>query len=204
LNLRILTLAIALASAAGAYAQGTAASAPVASSPAKKQLVQKVLSLQQAGIDNMARALAQEPAEQLWQQAEMALRSNVPADKRDAVARDIQADLKKYVDETVPLVRDRATKLAPTVIGAMLEEKFSEDELKQLIAWMESPVSHKYQQMMPEMQQTLGEKLVRETKPAVEPKVRALQESIGKRLGLSPRPAAAPASAASGTPAKKK
>ena len=200
MNLRILTLAVALASAAGAYAQGTAASAPVASSPAKKQLVQKVLSLQQPGIENMARALTQEPAQQLWQQAEMALQSNVAADKREAVARDIQADLKKYVDETVPLVRDRATKLAPTVIGPMLEEKFTEDELKQLVAWMESPVSHKYQQMAPELQRALGEKLVRETGATVEPKVRALQDTIAKRLGLPPRPA----QAASGAAPKKK
>ncbi len=199
MNLRILTLAIALASAAGAYAQGTA-SAPAASSPAKKQLVQKVLNLQQGSIENMARALAQGPAEQLWQQAEMALRANVPADKREAIARDIQGDLKKYVDEAVPLVRDRAAKLAPTVIGPMLEEKFTEDELKQLIAWMESPVSQKYQQMAPEMQRALGEKLVRETGPAVEPKVRALEDSIGKRLGMPPRPAAA----ASGAAPKKK
>lgn len=203
MNLKIVTLAVALASAAGAYAQGSAASAPAAAaSPAKKELVQKVLNLQQAGIDNIARALAQEPAEQLMQQADVAVRSNVPADKRDAVWHDIQSDAKKYVDEAVPVVRDRAAKLAPAVIGPMLEEKFSVDELKQLVAWMESPVSRKYSQLGPEMQRALGEKLVQDTRVQIEPKVRALQQSIGKRLGIQ-QPAAPSTPAASAAPKKK-
>lgn len=173
---------------------------------AKKELVQKILVLQQPIIEGMARQLAQEPAMTMMQQAETALQQRVAPDKREAVAKEIQADMKKYVDETVPVVRDRAVKLAPSTIGALLEEKFTEDELKQVIALLESPVNKKYQSMGGDMQRVLGEKLIAETRPVVEPKIQALQRSVARRLGLDqqaqPAQPAAPAPKAS-APAKK-
>ena len=63
-------------------------------------------------------------------------------------------------------MRDRALKLAPSTIGAVLEEKFSEDELKQLVAWLESPVNKKYQQLGAEMQNAFAQKLRRRSRPA--------------------------------------
>lgn len=168
--------------------------------PTKKELVAKVLLLQQPAIEQAAQALAERPAAQLMQQAGLALQSRVAEDKREATAKEIQADVKKYVDEVVPLVRERAVKLAPATIGTLLEEKFSEDELKQLIAIIESPVNRKFLQLGGEMQKALLDKLVAETQGAVEPKVKALELSIGKRLGL-PAPAAA-ASKTSKAPAK--
>ena len=165
--------------------------------PTKKELVAKVLLLQQPAIEQAAQALAERPAAQLMQQAGLALQSRVAEDKREATAKEIQADVKKYVDEVVPLVRERAVKLAPATIGTLLEEKFSEDELKQLIAIIESPVNRKFLQLGGEMQKALLDKLVAETQGAVEPKVKALELSIGKRLGLpAPAPAASKTSKA--------
>ena len=171
----------------GAHAQST---------PAKKELVAKLLLQQQPAIEQLAQALAMRPAEQMMQQAGLALQSQVPADKREAIAKEIQADVKKYADETVPLVREQAVKLAPSTIGAVLEEKFTEDELKQLISIMESPVNRKFQQLGGEFQKVLMEKLVAETQGAVQPKVKALEQAVGKRLGLPAQAAAAPAKAA--------
>lgn len=189
-RLMILTL---LVLASGVQAQATST---------KKELVNKVLLLQQPAIEQAAQALAERPAAQMMQQAGMALQSQVAADKREAIAKEIQADVKKYVDETVPMVRERAVKLAPSTVGALLEEKFSEDELKQLIAIIESPVNRKFLQLGGDMQKALLDKLIAETQASVEPKVRALEQSIGKRLGLSaPTAGAAPAPAAS-KPAK--
>lgn len=152
----------------------------------KKELVAKVLQLQQPAIEMAARALAERPAALMMQQAGQALQTRVAADKREAIGKEIQADVKKYLDEAVPLVRERALKLAPSTIGAMLEEKFSEDELKQLIAIIESPVNRKYSQMSGELQKSLVDKLVADTQGAIEPKVKALEQVIVKRLGLPP------------------
>lgn len=170
------------------------------STAAKKELVAKVLLLQQPAIEQAGRALAERPAAQMMQQAGMALQSRVAADKREAIGKEIQADVKKYLDEAVPLVRDRAVKLAPSTIGALLEERFSEEELKQLIAVIESPVNRKFTQMSGDMQKVLMEKLVADTQGAIEPKVKTLEQAIGKRLGL---PAAgAPVAGAARPPAK--
>lgn len=196
---RALALALSLTfGATGAFAQTPAAPAvpTPASSPAKKELVTRLLKLQQPAIEALARQLAEQPAGQLLNQAGVALQARVAADKREATATAIRADVKKYTDEAVPLVRERALKLAPATVGKLLEEKFSEDELRQLVALLESPVYAKYTQLSGEMQKTLLEKLVADTRPSIEPKIRVLEASVGKRLGIQPAsqtPAAKPA-----------
>ena len=55
-----------------------------AASAAKKELVQKVLKLQQPSVENLARNLVEQPAGQLMQAAGRALQTQVPADKREA------------------------------------------------------------------------------------------------------------------------
>jgi hypothetical protein len=162
----------------------------------KKELVQKILAQQQPGIEALARDIARDTAGRVMRAAAAGLQS-VPSDKREAAGKAIEADIKKFYDETDALLRDRAVKLSPATIGATLEEKFTEDELKQLLAWFESPVNKKYQQLGPEMQNGLAQKLVADTKPAIEPKLKALEQSIKKQLGTplaadSAPPAAVP------------
>ena len=104
--------------------------------------------------------------------------------------------MKKYSDEVVPVVRERAVKLAPETIGKLLDDKFSEEELRDLIKVLESPVGRKFAQLNIDMQKALNEKLVAEMRPTVEPKVKALEASIAKRLGIQPAAVAAPISGA--------
>ena len=161
------------------------------STPAKKALVARILKVQQPGIEGMSRSMAERPAIELLDRAGLALSERVAADKRDAVAKEIQADVKKYLDEAVPLVTSRAVRLAPTTIGSLLEEKFTEDELKQVTMFLESPAFNKYQQLTGEMQKVLAEKLLADTRSVIEPKVVALEQAVSKRLGIV-TPAAAP------------
>lgn len=209
MNQRLLTpIALALSLFTGAALAQATAPAAAASSPAKKELVAKLLKLQQPGIEALARNLAEQPAAQFMNQAGMILQSRVPPEKREAAAKEIGADVKAYAAEAVPLVRERAIKLAPSTTGKLLEERFSEDELKQVIAMLESPVYTKYSQASGDLQKALLEKLVADTRPAIEPKLKALEASIGKRLNAATSapaaptaPAAAPSGAA-GKPAK--
>lgn len=167
----------------------------------KQALIAKILKAQQPSIEGLARTIVEQPAVQMSQQASMALQSRVAADQREAVAKKIQAEFKKYVDEATPIVRDRAIKLGPTTIGKLLDEKFSEKELKDLLAIFESPVNRKFLDLAPTLQRSLGEALVKETKPQIEPKVRVLEEKIAGHLGI-PR-AATPTAAAPEAPAAK-
>ena len=52
---------------------------------------------QQGGIDGIARSLVEQPAMALMQQAGMILQTRVAPEKREALAKEIQADVRKYV-----------------------------------------------------------------------------------------------------------
>lgn len=171
-------------------------------SPAKKELIARILVLQQPGIEQTAQALVERPAAMLQQQAGLALQTRVPPEKREAVAKLVQQDLTKYVDEVGPVVRQQAVKLAPSTIGTLLESKFTEDELKQLIAIIESPVNRKYQQIGGELQAALGQALITQTQATVQPKVKALEQSIAKHLGLPTAPAGKVSDPATKSPKK--
>ena len=189
----ILALALLVAASTVAQAQST---------PAKKELVARILKVQQPGIEATARGLVEQPAMELMDNAANALRVRVAKDKQEAVAREIQSDVKKYVEDAFPVVRDRAVTLAPSTIGALLEEKFTEDELKQVIAIMESPVYGKFQRMGNDMQKALIDKVVADTRGTIEPKVRTLEQTVAKRLGVTSPPGAPAAAAKPAKPPK--
>ena len=198
-------VAAALVAAAACASAQTPAPAAAAPAGGKKELVQKILQLQQGAIENVARQLVEAPVAQLMQQAGPLLQQRVAADKREAVAQEIQADMRRYMDEALPIARERASRLAPTTLAPLLEEKMSEDELRQALATlqqMDSAGYRKYVQLGGEMQRALGEKIIAETRGQIEPKVQALQASIGKRLGVAP--AGAASGAASGAATKRK
>lgn len=167
-----------------------AAVAGAQTSATKKELVAKVLQLQQAGIEGIARAMVEQPAAVLMQRAGSIMQTRTPPDKREAIGREIQGDLKKYVDEALPIVRERALKLAPATIGALIDERFTEDELKQLVVILESPVNRKFQQLDRDLTRSLQERLFADTKALIEPKIKALEVAVAGRLGI---PASAPA-----------
>lgn len=183
-------------------APAAAASAPAAlpSSPAKKALVQRILTLQKPALEVMATSLAEQPLAEMRQPVLEAVASRVPADQRDTTVKAIDADFRKYLDESVPIIRDKAVQLAPSTVGTLLESRLTEDELKTLVAFFESSASKKYAQVAPEAQNALVQKLVTDTRQTIEPKIRAVQQSVSNRLNAFPAPGAASAPAAA--PAK--
>ena len=180
---RFLIGALALVAAGAAGAQVTTSTA---SSPAKKELVQRFLKVQQNDIEGAARSLVEQPAAAMMREAGLAMQQQqMPAEKFQQLGKQIEAEVKKYVDEAYPLVRDKALKIAPTTIGAALEAKMTEDELKQLLAWLDSPVNKKFQQLGP-VRNTFVQKVVAESVPAVDPKVSALDARIRVIIGVPP------------------
>lgn len=202
---RLAPLALAIMLAGAAFPLSAQVAAPatpaVASSPAKKELVKKALQLQQAGIESIGNAMANQAAGQLLQIATPAI-ARLPQEKRQGVATELQGEVRKFQNEVAPVLRASAVKWAPSILGAALEEKFTEEELKTLVAWLESPVSRKYHQLSGEAQQALTQKIVTETRPQVEPKLKALEQAMTAKLNAAqaaataapaaPPPAAAP------------
>lgn len=160
------------------------AAATLAHAQTKKELVQKVLALQQPMIETISRNIAERPAFQLMQVSGQFIQTQVPADKREALGKQVETEIRKFVDDAVPVLRERALKLAPSTLGATLEEKFTDDELKQMIAWLESPANKKLQQVGPEMQTSFAQKLTTEAAPLLDPKLQALQTRLRTLLGV--------------------
>jgi hypothetical protein len=206
---RLIDLALVAATAL-AHAQNTAIpGAP--SSAAKKDMVQRLLTIQQPDLEGMMGDLIARPARQIIADAEEILATRIAPEKRPDAIKKIQDAINKYRDETSPLMRERAGKVAQSSLGPLLEEKYSEEELKQLVAMLESPIYKKYQQGMPDLTKAYGQAVLKELEPAVQPKVVALQQSIGKALSDSagaaapakPAPSAKPSAPAASKPAKK-
>lgn len=202
-SMKILAATALVLAANVSLAQATSPAAPLPSSPAKKELIAKLGVIQQPGVEALSRNILQQPLGQLMQGAGAALQQ-VPADKREATAKAMEAEIKKFVDENTPMMRDRALKLAPSTIGVMLDERFTEDELRQLLNWLESPVSKKFSQVNNELQKALADKLLAEAGPTLDTRFKALQATLAKILGITPAPAAAtPPAASKPAPAKK-
>lgn len=179
------------------------AAAAHAQTSAKRELVQQLLALQKTGLEEMARMIVERPAAQTLQAARNALDTQPPSERRDSAGRAVETEVKKFIDEAVPVLRERALKIAPDTYGAALEEKFNETELKQLVAWYGSDLSKKYQLTVPDLQNAFGQKLVAEAGPLLDGKLQALQQKVraalstpGSAPGTAPRassPAAKPA-----------
>lgn len=200
-TLFFLTLSTALV---GPFFQVHADTAPVPEVE-KKELIDKLLTLQRGLIEGIADGLLQQPVNQLLQQAHTALQSRVAPEKRDNLNKSVREDIQKFLDEATPLVRNKAILAAPSTLGSLLEEKFSPDELKQLIAIIESPVNRKLNEMGPEMQQRLTEKIISDARPEIELQIRNLQNRLAKRfaVGSSNEAPAAEPSALPLKPSKK-
>lgn len=168
-----------------------AAWAVAAGAQTQKELVERILVLQQPGVEALARGLVEQSVAPMIAQVGPVVAARVPAERRQALLDEMKADVQRYVDESTALLRDRAARLAPSTIGRLLEERFSEDELRQLLAMLESPVNRKFQQLGPELQKTLVDQLVSESKSQIDPKLKALDAQLVKRLRAATQPAAA-------------
>ena len=207
MKLRLASALMALAALGVAnIAAAQTPAAPTQSSPAKKELVQRLLRLQQTDVEGFARTVVERPAAQMMREAGLALQQQAaPQEKREAAARAIEAEVKKYVEEAYPIVRDRALKLAPSTIGAVLEAKMTEEELRQLVAWLESPTAKKYQSLAVDLRNTFSQKLVAEMPAVLEPTLIALDGKIRVILGVPPAgaPSAGSTAPAPARPASK-
>ncbi len=200
-----------LGTALAAQAQNTPApAAPAAASvpapsAAKKDLLNRLLALQQPALESTARNLAEQPMRQMLAAAEQAL-PRVPEDKREAAVKQIEGLAKKYAEEAAAVSKERSAKIAQSALLPLYNEKFSEDELRQLLVALEAPAYKKFQQAMPEAGNAFTQQLVTELRPVLDPKLKTLEASVASALGMTPNgeAPAKPAKPAASTPKPKK
>ena len=167
------------AAAAAPATPSAAASAPAAS-PARQALVDRLLSLWH--VEDVAVVMVQRPAVNAMEQARVVLQGRVSAEKRDRTLKDISSDVQTYVDEATPIAKANAQKLVAPTVGPMLLESFDDNELRQIIALLESPVKKKFEKLVPVMEKTLGEKVASESAAAINPKLQTMTQAVGLKL----------------------
>lgn len=155
-------------------------SADAKPSEAKARLIERVLTLWHP--EELVMVMVQRPAVDALQQARIALQGRVSAEKRDATLKDLATDVQKYLDEATPVARDNAKRAMATTVVPMLQQHFSEDELKQLITLLESPLKKKFEQLLPRMERALGEKVAQDSRAAIDPKLQAMTHAVGLKL----------------------
>lgn len=179
------TLTAALLLAVGHAAAATVPAAPAAA-PGKQALVEKVVKL--ANFGDVGEAMLQAPVGNAVEQARVMLQGRAVPEKRDAAMTDIVKEAKDFMSENTPLARASADKLIPSTVSPMLAERFTEDELRQLVTVLESPVAKKFYEMLPELKKKLGDGITADAGPAIAPKLKTLQEKVGLRLRAAVTP----------------
>jgi hypothetical protein len=121
-------------------------------------------------------------------QARAMLQGRVVPEKRDAAMKDIADEARKFLDDALPIVNNSTQKIVPATVAPMLAERFTEDELRQVLAMLESPLKKKFEAMLPDVQKALGSKIAADARPQLDPKLQDLQQKIGMRLRTAVNP----------------
>ena len=177
-----------------------AAIAQTASS--KTELAAKVVSLQQGPeLERLVAQLAGSTTQQLIANWGPKLETNVPKARQEKASEELNAELKKYADDTVQLINKQVKKVSADVLVPAYAERFTQEELQQIAAFFDSPVIKKYQAAAPELGNAFVQKLVEVTRPDVVARARQFDDAALKIVGNSP---SLPSSESkSGKPAKK-
>lgn len=147
---------------------------------AKQELVSRVLQLWHP--ETIGESMLQQPVGDAVQQARAVLQGRVSPEKRDAAMKEIMGDARQFMEDNRPATQASAQKIVGTTVAPMLAERFTEEELRQIIAILESPVKKKFEAMVPELQKKLGEGVAADTRAVIDPKLQELQQRIGMRL----------------------
>ena len=186
-------------SAAAALAIVLTCSAALAQGDAqKKELAGRIVSLQQgAEMDQLSAQLANQAVGPMVAKWAPRLQAEVPESQRKEVADKLNGELNKFREDTFAIIRGKANQVSTETMVPLYMERFSEDELRQLIAFFDSPVVKKYQAALPEMLNSLVQKLVETVKGDVQTRTAAFDATAAKLIGAESAKKGAP-------PAKKK
>lgn len=167
----------------------------------KTDLAAKVVTLQQGPeLDRLVIQLAGSTTQQLIANWGPKLETNVPKARQEKASEELNAELKKYADDTVQLITKQVKKVSADVLVPAYAERFTQEELQQIAAFFESPVIKKYQAAAPELGNTFVQKLVEASRADVLVRARQFDDAALKIVGNSPSASPDPKA---GKPAKK-
>ena len=165
---------------------------------AKKALATKLAQMQAksdgASMANQLTADAVQLPLATWSQR---LDESVPPARQKDVRDKLDVELKKFADNTHKAIEAQVSKAAESALVPLFMDKLSEDEMKTVIAYMESPAAVKFQSLSADAGNAWAQKVIDATRPTVEANVKSFDAAATKIVGA---PATPPATgAASGS-----
>lgn len=161
----------------------------------KRELAMQVIELQQGPemerlINDLARSAVGPSL-----QAGAAQLQRLPKERQAAATEQLNAAARKLGTQAEAEIRNKMKAAVAQSLLPAYTERFSEDELTQLIAFFSSPTIKKYQSVSPELGQALVKRLVELTQPTIKRQVQTFDAEAAKALGLQLAPPKASASA---------
>ena len=117
----------------------------------------------------------------------------MPTDKQKDVREKLDVELKKLLDATGKTVEAQAAKTAESALVPVYMEKLSADELKTIVAYLESPASTKFQEAGGQAANAWAAQIINATESAVEGHLKKFDETAAKivKAATGAKPAAA-------------
>lgn len=150
----------------------------------KQALIDRVLALWHP--ETIAIVMVQRPATQAMEKSAIAMQTaHVPKEKMDKTLKDIAVDVQKYVDSATPVAKASAKKNVGPAVAPLLAQNFSADELRQLVAMLESPVKGKFEKIVPQMETAIGQRVQAEIGPEIDKQIQAMTQAVGTKLRVA-------------------
>ena len=174
----------------------------------KLEWANKAVAIQQSlALEQLAKQLADSATEEILRNWGPRLQSEVTPAKMDQSRDNLNAELTKYSDDVAKTINSKISKVSSGSLVPAYMEKFSVDELKQLVAFFESSTIKKYQSVAPELGNLFIKQLVEESRPEIAARTKLFDDAAAKIIGVSPAsrgPATNPATADKSKPPVKK
>lgn len=154
----------------------------------KLEWATKAVAVQQGPeLERLVNQLAESSSQGIVQSWGDKLRSDVPKDKVEQTTQSLNTELKKYNDDAVKIISGKVNKASTDSLIPVYMARFSLDELKQLVAFFESPAVKKYQSAAPELGNIFVNQLVMETRVDVNARAKQFDEAAAKIVGSTPK-----------------
>ena len=112
--------------------------------------------------------------------------ANVPKEKMEQARQNLNTELKKYFDDVFKTISAKTAKVSSDTLIPVYMQKFSLEELKQLVGFFESPAVKKYQAAAPELGNTFVQQLVEATRADVTARGKQFDDAATKIVGATP------------------
>jgi len=182
-----------------------AVTAQAQTADSKLEWATRAVALQQGPeLDRLIGQLAESSSQDVVQSWGVKLRANVSETQLEKAAESLNVELKKYNDDVSKIIKNKVSKASADSLIPAYMERFSLGELRQLVAFFESPAVKKYQAAAPALGSIFINQLIMETRAEVTAGDRQFDEAATKIVGIAPKAPAASTAPEKSKPAAKK